>query len=122
MPLAFGDSVIVHGSGDGLLDGRMCRVSGANEDHTDALVSFGGEEEKFVSTKFLYNFAQFANADASKIAAIPPEYRIGRSVVCRSDLPFDDAEIITRGVVRIDPARDFLDHARNAAQFSAGSN
>jgi len=35
---------------------------------------------------------------------------------------FDDAEILTRGVVRIDPARDFLDHARNAAQFSAGSN
>ena len=34
---------------------------------------------------------------------------------------FDDAEILTRGVVRIDPARDFLDHARNAAQFSAGS-
>ena len=35
---------------------------------------------------------------------------------------FDDAEILTRGVVRIDPGRDFLDHARNAAQFSAGSN
>ena len=35
---------------------------------------------------------------------------------------FDDAEILTRGVVRIDPAREFLDHARNAAQFSAGSN
>ena len=33
---------------------------------------------------------------------------------------FDDAEILTRGVVRIDPARDFLDHARNAAQFSKG--
>ena len=34
---------------------------------------------------------------------------------------FDDAEILARGVVRIDPARDFLDHARNAAQFSKGS-
>ena len=35
---------------------------------------------------------------------------------------FDDAEILARGVVRIDPARDFLDHARNAAQFSKGSS
>jgi ectoine hydroxylase-related dioxygenase (phytanoyl-CoA dioxygenase family) len=35
---------------------------------------------------------------------------------------FDDAEILTRGVVRIDPAREFLDHARNAAQFSKGSS
>ena len=34
---------------------------------------------------------------------------------------FDDAEILARGVVRIDPGRDFLDHARNAAQFSKGS-
>ena len=35
---------------------------------------------------------------------------------------FDDAEILARGVVRIDPAREFLDHARNAAQFSKGSS
>ena len=35
---------------------------------------------------------------------------------------FDDGEIIARGVVRIDPGRDFLDHARNAAQFSKGSS
>ena len=35
---------------------------------------------------------------------------------------FDDTEILARGVVRIDPGRDFLDHARNAAQFSKGSS
>ena len=73
----------------------MCLVSAANKDHPHAVVSFDGEEDKVVSTKFLYDFAQFANADASKIAAIPPEYRIGRSVVCRPDLPFDLAEIVS---------------------------
>ena len=93
MPLAHGDSVIVYGSGDGLLDGRMCLVSAANKDHPYALVSLDGEEDKRLPTKFLHNFAQFTKADASKIATIPPEYRIGRSVVCRSDLPFDLAEI-----------------------------
>ena len=33
---------------------------------------------------------------------------------------FDDAEITTRGVVRLDQGREFLNHARNAAQFSEG--
>jgi ectoine hydroxylase-related dioxygenase (phytanoyl-CoA dioxygenase family) len=35
---------------------------------------------------------------------------------------FDDDEITTRGVVRLDPGREFLDHARNAAQFSEGGS